>query len=274
MRIRSTKPEFWRSRRIAEVDWEARFILKGLESYVDDNGVGKDDLELIVGDLFSRDLVRDPSGTLKRVQEAIQRLHAAGLVHRYSDDGTDLLFVAFWESVQYINRPTKGRFRRPDGTFNYGESQIGSSLKSPQEDSRGFSAGSGDQGIRGSGDTATPDADAPRAELVVITDAQPAAPSAQTLVAEWIDHCAERPPGNVIGQVSKQIKTMLNEGIAHERIRVALAEWNRKGLHPSTLPSIVHEQANRRPVSRKGDIDWAAAFDRAAARDAQNGASQ
>ena len=27
MRIRSTKPEFWKSRRIASVDWDARLVL-------------------------------------------------------------------------------------------------------------------------------------------------------------------------------------------------------------------------------------------------------
>lgn len=170
MRIRSTKPEFWRSRRIAAVDWEARFVLKGLESYVDDNGVGKDDLELIVGDLFSRDLVREPSRTLKRVEVAINTLHEAGLLHRYTADGTDLLYIAFWESIQYINRPTKGRFRRPDGTLDYGDSEIGTPLLSPQEDSSTSPepstrarVGTGDQGIRGTGDkTSCASADAER----------------------------------------------------------------------------------------------------------------
>ncbi|MBN7466111.1 hypothetical protein I3U66_10915, partial [Mycobacteroides abscessus subsp. massiliense] len=47
MRIRSTRPEFWRSKTIAQLDWDVRLVLKGLEAYVDDNGVGKDDIELI-----------------------------------------------------------------------------------------------------------------------------------------------------------------------------------------------------------------------------------
>jgi hypothetical protein len=152
VRIRSTKPEFWRSRRIAEVDWETRFVLKGLESYVDDNGVGKDDVELIVSDIFSRDLVREPSRTLKRVQVAVDTLFRAGLIHRYTVHGTDLLYISWWEQIQYINRPSKGRFCRPDGTFEYGESEIGSSLLSPQEPSSSFSAGTGEQGNRGTGD--------------------------------------------------------------------------------------------------------------------------
>jgi hypothetical protein len=161
MRIRSTKPEFWRSRRIASVEWEVRFVLKGLESYVDDNGVGKDDLELIVGDIFSRDLVREPSRTLKRVQEAVDTLFAAGLIHRYDHDGTDLLYISWWDSTQYINRPSKGRLPRPDGTFEYGESAIGGPDLSPQEPSSNFSAGTGEQGNRGTGLSSPADADSP-----------------------------------------------------------------------------------------------------------------
>src|SRR3954463_9586793 len=124
MRIRSTKPEFWRSRRVASVSWDARLVVKGLESYVDDNGVGKDDIALIVGDIFQRDLVREPSRTLARVSEAICELHQAGLLWRYADNGTDLLYIAFWESIQRIDKPAAGRFRRPDGTLHYKESEI------------------------------------------------------------------------------------------------------------------------------------------------------
>lgn len=152
MRIRSTKPEFWRSNRIASVSWEARFVLKGLESYVDDNGVGKDDLELIVGDLFSRDLAREPSRALKRVQVAIDELFHAGLVHRYEVDETKLLYISWWESAQYINRPTKGRYPRPDGTSDYGDSKITGSIQEPSralKSPQSLIRGTGEQGNRG-----------------------------------------------------------------------------------------------------------------------------
>lgn len=124
MRIRSTKPEFWRSERIAAVSWDARLVLKGLESYVDDNGVGKDDLALIVADVFPRDLSRNPPGTLQKVSEAISDLDDAGLIWRYEANGTKFLYVSFWESAQRIEKPTRGRFPRPDGTLNYRESEI------------------------------------------------------------------------------------------------------------------------------------------------------
>jgi hypothetical protein len=156
MRIRGTKPDFWRSERIASVDWEDRLVLKGLESYVDDNGVGKDDIALIVGDLFQRDLVREPSRTLARVSEAISRLNKAGLVWRYEANGTALLFVSFWEQVQRVDKPQPGRFPRPDGTMNYKQSSIRESDKNIREPSRTFAPVLEEQGNRGTGEKEPP----------------------------------------------------------------------------------------------------------------------
>ena len=153
MRIRSTKPEFWRSERIASVDWETRLVLKGLESYVDDNGVGKDDLALIVADVFPRDLSRNPTGTLRKVSEAISKLEKAGLLWRYEVDGTSLLFIAFWESVQRIEKPSKGRFPRPDGTLDYRDSIIRQPLPEYSGSTPGIlRPGTGEQGNRGTGE--------------------------------------------------------------------------------------------------------------------------
>ena len=146
MRIRSTKPEFWRSERIASVSWDARLVLKGLESYVDDNGVGKDDIALIVGDIFSRDMLASPRETVARVSEAISQLSQAGLLWRYEAENTRLLYIAWWESIQRIDKPGKGRFPRPDGTFGYGESNIRESVAKCRES---VAPGTGEQGNRG-----------------------------------------------------------------------------------------------------------------------------
>ncbi len=156
MRIRSTKPEFWRSSRIASVSWDARLVLKGLESYVDDNGVGKDDVELIIGDLFQRDAIREPSRTLARVSEAVSHLADAGLLWRYEADGTPLLYLAFWESFQRVDKPQPGRFPRPDGTRNYKDSTIGASVANVREASRTLAPGTGEQGNRGTGEQGHP----------------------------------------------------------------------------------------------------------------------
>lgn len=151
MRIRATKPEFWRSERIASVSWDARLVLKGLESYVDDNGVGKHDTALIVGDVFPRDMLASPRDTVARVSEAIRSLSQAGLVWLYKIDGTHLLYVSFWESFQRIDKPGKGRLPRPDGTMDYNDSQIRESVASPRES---VAPVTGEQGNRGTGQKA------------------------------------------------------------------------------------------------------------------------
>lgn len=70
--------------------------------------------------------------------------------------------------------------------------------------------------------------------------------TAQTLIGEWIDNCSERPPGRVIGQLSKEIKTLLDEGQDYQQVRSAVQAWNTKGTHPSVLPSVLHELRNKR----------------------------
>jgi hypothetical protein len=146
MRIRGTKPEFWKSKRIGSVSWDARLVLKGLESYVDDNGVGVDDIELIVTDVFPRDMFASPRETAARVSEAISELYQAGLVHRYEGNGDDLLYISFWESAQRIDKPGKGRNPRPDGTLDYKESEIREGVASPPVT---LAPVTGEQGNRG-----------------------------------------------------------------------------------------------------------------------------
>jgi hypothetical protein len=133
MRIRSTKPEFWTSKTIAALPWDVRLVLKGLESYVDDNGVGKDDLALIASDVFPRDLVANPRDTLARLSEAISLLSERGLIARYERDGEDLLYIDKWKQLQRIDKPGKGRFPRPDGTYEYQEDVNRETYRSPRD---------------------------------------------------------------------------------------------------------------------------------------------
>ena len=55
MRIRSIRPEFWRSASIARLSIEDRLLFIGLWSYVDDNGVGRDNAAIITAELFALD---------------------------------------------------------------------------------------------------------------------------------------------------------------------------------------------------------------------------
>lgn len=169
MRIRSTKPEFWRSETIGALDWDTRLVLKGLESYIDDNGVGKDSVALICADVFPHDLARDPE-TIARVSRALQKLAEANLIVRYSINGHRFVYVRRWKSIQRVDKPNAGRYPRPDGSMNYADdvdesvcpAQPGDEV-APREDSRNIredfqnspdtlAPGTGEQRSRGTGE--------------------------------------------------------------------------------------------------------------------------
>lgn len=72
--------------------------------------------------------------------------------------------------------------------------------------------------------------------------------TAQTIVGEWLERVDKRPPASVIGQMAKQIRVLLeDDGIDPDDIRRGIAKWMAKGLHPSTLPSVVNEVMNAGP---------------------------
>lgn len=74
---------------------------------------------------------------------------------------------------------------------------------------------------------------------------------AGTIVAEWIDSIkGKRPPNRVIGQLSKEIKILLDEGHEYQEVRQAVILWSQKGIHPSTLASVLHESRNPRTMTR------------------------
>jgi hypothetical protein len=114
VRIRSIKPEFWRSDDIASLDWETRLFFIGLWSYVDDNGVGIDRLASIAADLFSGDLERDPPETFARVSRGLQTLSDSGRITRYTVESKAYLEITNWSKHQRIDKPNKPRFPRSD----------------------------------------------------------------------------------------------------------------------------------------------------------------
>lgn len=70
--------------------------------------------------------------------------------------------------------------------------------------------------------------------------------TAQTIIGEWISRCRKRPPQAVIGQVSRHVKALLEEGIDPDDVRRGLAAWMTKDVHPSVLPSLVNAAMNTR----------------------------
>jgi hypothetical protein len=110
VRIRSIKPEFWRSEDVAALDLETRLLFIGLWSYVDDNGVGRDDGKIITAELFALD---DFTESSLRVHGGLNTLHSAGLIQRYGVAGKRYLSVTNFGKHQVINRPSKARYPLP-----------------------------------------------------------------------------------------------------------------------------------------------------------------
>jgi hypothetical protein len=75
--------------------------------------------------------------------------------------------------------------------------------------------------------------------------------TAQTIVGEWLERVAKRPPASVVGQVAKQTASLLDEGIDPNDVRRGLALWMHKGLHPSVIPSVVNEAMNANPAAAR-----------------------
>jgi hypothetical protein len=146
MRIRSIKPEFWRSDDVAALDPVDRLLFVGIWSYVDDNGVGLDKLASIAADLFAGDLERDAPETFARVSRGLSNLAEAGLIARYTVAAKRYLAVTGWDRHQRVDKPNKERYPRPDQGFH-------DKLATPSGDSRESSApGTGEQGNRGTGE--------------------------------------------------------------------------------------------------------------------------
>lgn len=145
MRIRSIKPEFWRSSAISQLAIEDRLLFVGLWSYVDDNGVGKDKLSAIAADLFADDLERDAPETFARVSRGLARLSEAGRIVRYTVAGGEFLRVVNWSEHQRIDKPGKARYPSDDAE----DAVIRESVANPRES---VAPGTGEQGSSGAGE--------------------------------------------------------------------------------------------------------------------------
>lgn len=159
MRIRSIKPEFWRSPDISCLAIEDRLLFVGLWSYVDDNGVGEDREAMISADLFADDLARDPRETFARVSRGLSKLSEAGRIVRYTVARRDFLEITNWSKHQRIDKPGKARLphhHAAGAVIREGVASLPETLAPGTGDQ-----GTGEQGNREQGTGSEGSADAP-----------------------------------------------------------------------------------------------------------------
>lgn len=109
MRIRTTKPAFFKSVDIAELQIPTRLHFIGVWSYVDDEGRGLDDPRLLKAELWPL----DDKITTKSIERMQDELAGHGRIVRYCADGRSYFEVVNWHQHQKINKPQASRIPPP-----------------------------------------------------------------------------------------------------------------------------------------------------------------
>lgn len=107
-RIRSIKPNFFKSEDVSALPLRARLTWIGLWTQCDDHGRYKDSVRLIKGDLWPLDDV-----SLRDIEEDLSILEEQRRLVRYEVDGKRYLAVVNWHAHQAINRPGKPKHPAP-----------------------------------------------------------------------------------------------------------------------------------------------------------------
>lgn len=229
MRIRSIKPEFWRSDDITALSREHRLLFIGLWSYVDDNGVGLDDFRAISADLFA--LEDDQKEVRDYVREGLATLSRALLIARYEVDGKRYIFIRTWDSHQKIDRPSKSRHPRPPESWTpptSDDDHRGGHLREVSRESRErLDAGAGEQGSRGAGEedpssAAAADEEPPQLPLGKTPTPRPDVDQLVAHLAARIRANTEQPV-KVGKQWHSSARLLLDKDLAHESDPLALA---------------------------------------------------
>jgi hypothetical protein len=241
-RMRSVKPEFWADPSLARMSRDSRLLYIALWNFADEHGRMFGDPRFVKGHAFPY----DDDLSVTRITVLLAELTSAGKVQPYKVAGEAYLFLPKLAKHQRLEaEKVPSRLPGPDESAPEPEPPAVQSVPrtdepAPRASELSLKHVAGGMGQVAGGrehDSTTSGADAPRTD------------TAQAIVGEWLDHCRKRPPANVIGQTSKAVKQMLEEGIAADDVRRGMSTWRNKGLHPSALASCVNEAMNASPVA-------------------------
>lgn len=107
-RIRSIKPDFFKSEDVSTLPLRARLTWIGLWTQCDDHGRYKGSAKILKGDLWSLDDV-----SLRDIEDDLEELARSGRIVRYLAGGKQYLAVVNWHVHQAINRPSKPKYPAP-----------------------------------------------------------------------------------------------------------------------------------------------------------------
>lgn len=109
-RIRTIKPEFWRSPDIMQLDHFQRLLYIGLWNLADDEGRGEYNAAAIAADLFLSEYSLNPHGVLTQVETAFTEYSNSGMVRLYRVKNRQYFEIVNWLEHQRINRPSASKF--------------------------------------------------------------------------------------------------------------------------------------------------------------------
>lgn len=101
-RIRTIKPDAFKSESLSSVSRGARWTFAGLWTYCDDAGIGRADPRLIKAELYPL----DDSTTAAVIDEDMNELIDAGCLHTFMSGGKVYIHIPGTKVHQKINRPT------------------------------------------------------------------------------------------------------------------------------------------------------------------------
>ena len=108
-RIRTIKPEFWRSPDIAELTFFERLLFIGLWNLADDEGRGVYSPAAIAADLFLTEFSLNPHGVITDIERGFMKYSKQGMVAVYEAENREFYQVLRWSEHQRVNRPSKSK---------------------------------------------------------------------------------------------------------------------------------------------------------------------
>ncbi|MFJ8815462.1 hypothetical protein [Amycolatopsis thermoflava] len=248
MRIRTIKPEFWRSEDVTALPMDMRLLFIGLWSYVDDNGVGIDDERLIAADLFA--LEDDPTAIREFIREGLATLSRGLQIVRYQVDGKRLLFITNWDKHQKIDKPNKPRLPRPDTIPTRPNGNPEPEFPTPSRDRRETPApGTGEQRNRGTENPSpTTDVTPPRAsarDRAAALNADATSHTAHQLVHRWHTEHGHAYTRTDLANLVKAVDALLADGAHPQHIPTTLDIQHHEGHSLAFIPHAYREATKR-----------------------------
>lgn len=167
-RIRTFKPEFFRSPDTAKASHAARILFMAMWSWADDFGVGETNLYGLLGFAFPD----EDEMTVKDLQRLLAEVRGSYSVRFYKHRGRFFYAVPSWDSHQKTERRANAKNPGPDDPNSSPDLRFESAEEFPRKSAAAQGAsvsGTGEQGNIGTGESAVE----PRANLTLVSPTEP-----------------------------------------------------------------------------------------------------